>query len=158
MDNEEEQAALATSVAHLLNNEHQRVLFYNLSLAAERQLGVYRRFFYFLVLFVGVVACVVLYFFCKHRENVPIANPALEERRLEILDSFRDKYQTMRKDSWRKTVSLPATIMVRQSGGVDDASTPAPTPEPMHVAMRQLQHDGKVRKEHRKQKKVSFAK
>ena len=137
-----------SSFAHIINDTNQRLLYYNLATSAEKQWSSYRQIFHFLVIGVSLLCCYAIYRFFQYKDTVPIANPHRELQHLSVLDAMRTKYHEMRKESWNKTRTLPGTVFVRSSGEPD---------EPVPVSMRQLQHDGSQRKEHRRQRRGSFA-
>lgn len=136
---------------HLLNNHNQRVLFYNLALVANQHSGWYKQMFCYFLLAVAVTACVLVYLFARHKQKVPLANPFLEQLEDTMLDSMRAKYKLLRRDSFQPDSELTNISATASTPTASSASSP------MSVAMRQIQHEGKQRKEHKKQKKVSFA-
>ena len=112
-----------------------------------------------MLLSLAVLVGVLVYYFMKHQGESAFANPAIELLQQNVVDSLRDQYKTMRKESWRPKPTDPnnGSSPYQQQPAAAATATPAPPPPPIDVGTRQLQHEGRQRKEHRKQKKSSFA-
>jgi hypothetical protein len=135
--------------SHVLNNNHQRLLYYTLSTAAEQEFLIYRRFLYVLVGFFVVGLCYGVYWWnYRQLPTLPEANPELGLKEARVLESMREKMEILRKESWETPADgkqLPATIMVKGSSGYQPPS------------ILRMEHDNSQRREHRKQRRVSFA-
>ena len=155
--------------SHLMNNTNQRVLFYNLSTVAEKQLGYYRKLCCYLLIGFGILCCFLLYLFLNHQQEMQSVNPILETIEHNVVDNLRGKYKTLRKQSWYSAFAKPSKTPseIMEAKQIIPSSTPEDVSRPvvavdqpiiLPVAMRQLNHDGTQMKEHKKQRKGAFAK